>query len=113
MDLSPSAVDRQINLLNFGTTFPAFNRFMEGPDGFTLVQKIDALEDIEVLDLSEEMSRRLGSQTWEVFDAEQRFLGTIDLPYRFTPMDWKPDAVYGRWLDELDRAHMMKLALMR
>ena len=113
MDLSPSAIDRQIDRLSFGTTFPAFNRLMEGPEGTTLVQKIDALEDIEALDLSEEMSRRLGSRSWEVFDSEERFLGTIDLPARFTPMVWHPDAVYGRWLDDLDRAHMKKLALIR
>lgn len=107
--LSPAAIDRQVDNLSYGTTFPAFNQIMEGPEGTTVVQQIDALEDIEALDLSEEMSRRLGSRRWETFDAEGRFLGTFDLPARFTPMVWQPDAVYGRWLDELDRAHVRKL----
>jgi hypothetical protein len=111
MDLSPSSIDRQIDNLSFGTTFPAFNRMMEGPEGTTLVQRLDPLSAIETLDLSEEMSRRLGSRTWEVFDQEGRFLGTIDFPPRFTPMAWEPTAVYGRWLDDLDRAHMRKLHL--
>jgi hypothetical protein len=109
MGLSPPAIDRQINNLSFGSTFPAFNQMMEGPEGTTLVQQVDALEDIEALDLSEEMSRRLGSRRWDAFDAEGRFLGTFELPARFTPMVWEPEAVYGRWLDELDRAYVKKL----
>jgi len=39
----------------------------------------------------------------------KRFLGTLDLPARFKPMVWRRDAVHGRWLDELDRAYVMKL----
>jgi hypothetical protein len=104
-------VNRQIDNLSFGTAFPAFNQVMEGPEGTTLVQRIDDLHEIEALDLSEEMSRRLGSRTWDVFDPEERFLGTIDLPARFTPMVWQPTAVYGRWLDDVDRSHLRKLNL--
>jgi hypothetical protein len=107
--LSPDAIDRQIRNLSYGATFPAFNQIMEGPEGTSVVQQIDALDDIEALDLSEEMSRRLGSRRWDAFDANGRFLGTFQLLARFTPMVWEPDAVYGRWLDDLDRAHVMKL----
>ncbi len=110
--LSPAAIDRQIDNLSYGSTFPAFNQIMEGPEGTTVVQRIDVLEDIDALDLSEEMSRRLGSRSWDAFDAEGRFLGTFDLPARFTPMVWQADAVYGRWLDDLDRAHVKKLDLV-
>lgn len=112
-DLSPSSVNRQIDNLSFGETFPAFNQIMEGPEGTTLVQKIDALQNMERLDLSEEMSRRLGSRSWEAFDTEGRLLGTFDLPARFTPMVWESDAVYGRWLDDLDRSHVRKLGMTR
>jgi hypothetical protein len=110
---SPASVDRQIDNLSFGPTFPAFNRIMEGPEATTLVQQIADLSDLERLDISEEMSRRLGSPSWDVFDPEGRFLGTINLPTRFTPIVWQPDAVYGRWLDDLDVAHMRKLAMTR
>jgi hypothetical protein len=111
MELSPSSVDRQIDRLSFGTTFPAFNQVMEGPEGTTLVQRIDELTEMEALDLSEEMSKRLGSRTWDVFDTEGRFLGAIELPPRFTPMVWQTTAVYGRWLDDVDRSHLRKLNL--
>ena len=113
LGVSPTSADRQIDNLSFGTTFPAFNRIMEGPDGTTLVQQVADLNDMERLDISEEMSRRLGSSSWDVFDAEGRFLGNINLPIRFTPMVWQPDAVYGRWLDDLDVAHMRKLEMSR
>lgn len=33
-------------------------------------------------------------------------------PLRFAPMVWHSDAVYGRWLDELDRAYVVKLNLV-
>lgn len=111
--ISPAAVQRQIDLLSYGTTFPAFNQIMEGPDGTTLVQRIAVLESIERLDLSEEMSRRLGSSIWDVFDADGRFLGPIELPTRYTPMVWRADAVYGRWRDDLDVPYVQKLNLVR
>jgi hypothetical protein len=107
--VSPDGIDRQIRNLSYGSTFPAFNQLMEGPGGTTVVQQVMALEDMDALDLSEEMSRRLGARSWDAFDLAGRFLGTFDLPARFTPMVWKGDAVLGRWLDELDRAHVMKL----
>jgi hypothetical protein len=108
--LSPGAIDRQVDNLSYGSTFPAFNQLMEGPDGTTLVQQVDAVEDIEALDLAEEMSRRLGARRWDAFDREGRFLSSFDLPARFTPMVWRGNEVYGRWLDELDRAYVLKLA---
>jgi hypothetical protein len=111
MELSPAAIQRQLDNFAFGTTFPAFNRIMEGPDGTTLVQQIDELSAISALDLSEEMSRRLGSRTWDVFDADERYLGEIVLPARFSPMVWETSAVYGRWLDDLDRHYVLKLDL--
>jgi len=79
----------------------------------TPVQRIGELSEMERLDLSEEQSRRLGSGTWDVFAADGRFLGPIELPGRFTPMVWQSDAVYGRWLDDEDVAHVRKLNLDR
>lgn len=112
-DVSPPSIDRQIDRLDFGETYPAFNRIMEGPDGATIVQRVAPLDEITTLDLTEEMSRRLGSTEWDVFGADGRYLGTIDLPARFSPMAWTSDAVYGRWMDDLDRSLVVKLAMER
>jgi len=109
--VAPDAIQRQIDALTYDETFPAFNRIMEGPGGTTIVQQVADLSALEDLDLAEEMSRRMGSRTWDVFGSDQRYLGTIELPPRFTPMVWRHDAVYGRWLDGVDRHHLMRLRL--
>lgn len=109
---APDAVDRFARDLEFGPTFPAFNQIMEGPDRTTLVQRVQDLRVMESIDLSEEQSRRLASPTWDVFDPEGRFLGPVDLPARFTPLAVHGSALYGRWLDELDRPYVMKLEIV-
>ena len=109
---APDAVGRFIGSLEYGTTFPAFNQIMEGPDGTTLVQQIQTLSEMTSVDLVEEQSRRLGSSTWDVFDASGRYQGVFDLPARFTPLVWEDAAVYGRWLDDVDRHHVKKLDLV-
>ncbi len=113
MGVAPDGVQRQIDRMEFGSTFPAFNQLMEGPDGTTLVQQVRDLDQIEQLDLSEERSRRLGSSEWDVFAEDGRYLGAVSLPERFKPLVWAQDAVFGRWLDDLDRAHVRKLAIRR
>jgi hypothetical protein len=110
---APDAVGRFIDRLEYGATFPAFNQIMEGPDGTTLVQQIQTLSEMTSVDLSEEQSRRLGSTSWDVFDASGRYLGAFDLPARFTPLVWEDAAVYGRWLDDVDRHYVKKLDLIR
>lgn len=57
------------------------------------------------------MSRRLGTPSWDVFDPEGSYWGIIELPARFSPVVWESEALYGRWLDDLDGAHVLKLAI--
>lgn len=112
MDLSPGAIQSQISNLSFGDTLPVLNQVMEGPGGTTLIQQVADLNDLETLDLSVEMSRRLGSLKWDVFDSDGRFLGEIQLPPRFTPLVWTSDTVVGRWMDDLDRHHLKVFAVV-
>jgi hypothetical protein len=110
---APDAVGRFINRLEYGPTFPAFNQIMEGPGGSTLVQQVQEISAMESVDLQEEQSRRLGATLWDVFDDAGRYLGEISLPPRFTPLLWRDSAVYGRWLDDVDRHHVMRLEIQR
>ncbi|NCG32146.1 MAG: hypothetical protein GWP44_04625 [Proteobacteria bacterium] len=104
---------RFINGLEFGATLPAFNQMMEGPAGTTVVQQVQEIGAMESIDLAEEQSRRLGATTWDVFDDSGRYLGEIELPACFTPLVWREAAVYGRWLDDLDRHHVRRLVVGR
>jgi len=97
--------------LEFGPTFPAFNQIMEGPFGTTLVQGVQDVREMESLDLSEELSRRLGAPDWDVFDPTGRYLGALTFPDRFTPITWVGWSVLGRWLDDLDRHHLVRLEI--
>ena len=54
-----------------------------------------------------------GSPDWDVFDAEGRFLGTIEMPERFQPIRFQDDRIYGIWRDELDVQRVWVLALDR
>jgi len=110
---APDAVGRFIDRLEYGATFPAFNQVMEGPWGTTLVQQVQEIGLMEGIDLAEEQSRRLGSTVWDVFDDSSRYLGVIRLPARFTPLVWTDATAYGRWLDDLDRHHVMRLDIHR
>lgn len=107
--LPPRGIQRQVDGISFGADYPAITEIMEGPGGTTLVRGVQAVGDMEILDLAEEMSKRLGSSTWDVFDERGRYQGPVQLPPRFTPMVWTDGAVYGRWLDELDRPYVKRL----
>ena len=47
----------------------------------------------------------------DLFDAEGRYLGTVTMPDRFTPMRFIGDLVYGVWRDELDVQYAVRLRI--
>jgi hypothetical protein len=44
----------------------------------------------------------LGSSTWDVFDAEGRYLGPVTFPGKYQPIRAMGDRFYGIARDELD-----------
>ncbi len=52
-------------------------------------------------------------QRWEILSSEGVWLGSMELPERFTVMDIELDAVLGIWRDELDVQHPQVLGLDR
>ncbi len=52
-------------------------------------------------------------QEWLVLDADGTWLGTVEIPDRFTVSDITMDAVLGVWEDELDVQHPQVLRLTR
>jgi 6-bladed beta-propeller protein len=48
-----------------------------------------------------------------IFDANGRWLGTVRLPPRFTPLHLGADVVLGKWLDSMDVEHLQLYQLIK
>jgi hypothetical protein len=53
-----------------------------------------------------------GSRTWDVFDAEGRYLGVVNMPPRFQPVRFLGNVIYGIQRDELDVQYVVKLQVV-
>jgi hypothetical protein len=51
----------------------------------------------------------LGASTWDVLDAEGRFLGKVETPERFQPFEILDGRIIGVWRDELDVQYVIIL----
>jgi hypothetical protein len=110
--LPPQAVETLTSGINFAELFPAFFRFLAGPEGSMWVQDVVSPSQMgpeEREGFNPLLS--LGSADWEVFDPEGRFLGSVSMPPRFQPMRFLGDRVYGVWRDDLDVQHVMVLGI--
>jgi len=101
------APQQQIELLlstfNFADHFPAFLQMMPGPGGSLWVQRVQQptqLPEEEQTNWNPQLD--MGSTDWDVFDAEGRYLGVVEMPHRFQPVTFQGDLVYGIWRDEFD-----------
>jgi hypothetical protein len=63
----------------FESTYPAYRRFVCGPAGTLLVQRIRPLRELSVGEI-ELNSLAPGADEWDVFDREGRYLGAAPLP---------------------------------
>ena len=82
-------------------TRPAFTDILVDPSGAVWLQLHRGESE---QDLPEE---------WLVLDADGTWLGTVEIPDRFTVSDITMDAVLGDWEDELDIEHPQVLRLTR
>jgi hypothetical protein len=108
----PQAVEQLKARVNFAELFPAFFRFLAGPEGSMWVQDVvspSRMSPEEQEGFNPLLS--LGSVDWEVFDPEGRFLGSVSMPPRFQPTRFLGDRVYGVWRDDLDVQHVMVLGV--
>jgi hypothetical protein len=55
----------------------------------------------------------MGSDDWEVFDDQGRYLGVLTMPARFAPMRIEGDALWGVQRDELDVPSVVRYRLVR
>ncbi|MEQ9399916.1 MAG: 6-bladed beta-propeller [Longimicrobiales bacterium] len=97
----PQAVDALIQGMSFADRFPAFAQILAGPSGTVWVQHIQSMESLTAGD-AEFNPQDLGSDNWDVFDGEGRYLGVMTLPDRFAPLLVDGDAFWGVQRDQFD-----------
>lgn len=106
--LPPEGWDLIRSNISFTDHYPVFHDVMAGPHGTLWVQHFVTVQEVEerggTLDLE-----ALGATEWDIFDAEGRFLGVLELPERFRPVHVRDDRIYGVWRDEMDVEYVVRL----
>jgi len=99
----PQALDGIKQGISYEDVFPAFTQMRNGPEQSLWVQRISVPSDMTA-DEQENWNPLLdqGSDEWDVFDAEGRFMGFVTMPERFTPFSLRGDLFYGVWRDEFE-----------
>ncbi len=109
----PQGIAQLKSGISFAETLPAFVQALSGPNGTLWVQKIrppSALSEEEKEGFNP--LQNIGSAEWDVFDAEGRYLGIVEMPFHFQPLGFHGDTVYGVWRDELDVQYVRILRIM-
>lgn len=108
----PEALDAVLSQIQFGDFYPAFASLLAGPGGTLWVQSIRTGDDLA----GEEGAfdpQDIGSNEWDVFDADGRYLGVVTFPGRFQPVRVVGDRFYGVGRDEMDVQSVTVYRLVR
>lgn len=96
----PQAVEPILQQMRFAETYPVFGQFIVAEDGSLWVQRIRTSRDVpEGVEWS---PQDLGSDEWDVFDDQGRYLGVVTLPLRFQPLREVDGVLWGVERDEFD-----------
>jgi len=90
-----------------------FTTFLGAPGGELLVQRPAPIEEMDPAGLQAISHEGLGGSTWDVFDAEGRYLGAVSLPERLRLAKAWGDYIYGVIPDELDQDRLVRLRVER
>jgi hypothetical protein len=108
----PQALDGIKQGISYEDVFPAFTQLRNGPEQSLWVQRIGVPSDMT--DEEQENWNPLldqGSDEWDVFDAEGRYLGVVTIPDRFSPFSLRGDLLYGVWRDEFEVQYVKVLRI--
>ena len=95
---------------SFADVYPAYQSVAFGPAGTIWVQRVKPVSQLSDDDLENWQSAR--SAEWDVFDRDGRFLGTVAMPQRFTPMQFRGDEIYGVARDESGVEYVVRLRVI-
>jgi len=110
---SAELIERNLSRFHFADYFPAFNVVVAGSVGTIWVQRILPISQLDEGALASFASTEdIGAPGWDVFDAQGRYLGVVDMPQGFTPRLFRGDKIYGVWRDELDVQYVLRLRIV-
>jgi hypothetical protein len=111
MGTPPEAVQPVLQGMEFHESYPLMAQLKLLDDGSLLVQRIvtarEAGED------SGWSIQDLGSDTWDVFDPEGRYMGPLQFPGGFVPVRAVDGILWGVQADELDVQSIVGLRIVR
>lgn len=114
LGLNQAQIDASQQAIDFAETYPAFGLVRGGPDGTIWVQHVRTPDEMTEEELeSFNLQLGFGSTIWDVFGADGRFLGPVEMPLGFQPVNFEGDRILGIWRDELDVQHAMVLGIER
>ena len=107
----PQAVEQVVQQMEFAESYPAFAQLLLSEDGTLWVQRIRTSRDVpEGVEWS---PQDMGSNEWEVFDTEGRYLGVLAFPLRFQPIREVDGVVWGVERDEFDVQSVVGYRVLR
>lgn len=108
----PQGIEQMMGSMSFAEHWPAFTRLRGGPGGSLWVQRVRDMSSMTPEEL-ENWNPQLdqGSPEWDVFEADGRYGGVVELPARFTPMTITEDRIYGVFRDEFDVQYVRVIEL--
>jgi hypothetical protein len=111
--LTQDQVAQAKQTIKFADRYPAYLQMLEGVDGSIWVQGVQSPTNLPP-EMQDSYNPQLdfGSRTWDVFDAEGRYLGVVNMPPRFQPVRFLGNVIYGIQRDELDVQYVVKLQVV-
>jgi hypothetical protein len=107
----PPAVDQFMQGVGFAPNWPVMAQILAGPNGTVWAQRIRTSDDVSAG--GEEFNPQdLGSDEWDIFDAEGRYLGVLTMPAKFAPLRIDGDALWGVQRDEFDVNSVVRYRLV-
>jgi hypothetical protein len=95
----------------FAEQRPLYGVVRFGPGGTLWVQRLMLPDDLATGDASFDPDRDLGADMWDVFGADGRYLGPLELPRRFAPLLARGTRFYGVARDSLGFQSVMAVTI--
>jgi len=113
-DMSPQRRSFVKSTVHFEDHYPAYRRIRHGPRGTLWIQQVRPTSKLTAEEVEEERGVYpwpYGSTNWDVFDAQGRYLGVVDIPGELGLPLFYGDRLYGIWRGEMDVQHLVAMEI--